>query len=61
MKNISIKLYENPQNLKSYYTYYIVLNSTQTIFIRSLPIRGLSKISKDIVRLIVKDIINRRW
>ena len=58
---ISIKLYENPQNLKSYFTYYIVLNSTQTIFIRSLPIRGLSKISKDIVRLIVKDIINRKW
>lgn len=58
---ISIKLHTNPQNLKSYYSYFIVLNSTQTIFIRDLPIRGLSKISRDVIKLIVKDIINRKW
>ena len=59
--SISIKLHTNPQNLKSYYSYFIVLNSTQTIFIRDLPIKGLSKISRDIIKLIVKDIINRKW
>lgn len=59
---ISVKLeHTDCYTLESYYSYSIVLNLTQEIFTKSLPVKGLSKISKDIIKLIVKDIINRRW